>query len=115
MAERKDERAAVGRPEKRVSENPFPTLAENGIGKNLANRARRLAELSEKDFNLYRIDGRANIQHDVERAPQLKAKPKKKAKPAAREFECPHCGKLVYLTAGQLTKVSALVEAATTP
>ena len=102
MANGKDDRAPEGRPKTGSGQNPFPTLPELGIGKGLANRARRLHELSEKDFGLYLIDGRANVAHHVENAPQLKAKPKKKPKPN-REFDCPHCGKLVYLTGGKLT------------
>ena len=95
-------RASVGKP-KGPSQDPLPTLAEMGISKSLADRARRKAEISKKDWQLYLIDGCANVEHAVERAPQLKAKPKKKPK-LQREFECPHCGKPVFLQGGRLEK-----------
>jgi hypothetical protein len=42
-------RAGVGE-NKRFSENPLPTLSDAGIDKNLTNKARKLASLSEDDF-----------------------------------------------------------------
>lgn len=102
MEERKLLRAGVGR--QKVSDNPLPTLEANGVDKNLANRARRLGELSETDFGKYRIDGRNQIERHVEKEIRKKSKPKLKKPKPTRELKCPHCGKAVYLQGGKLEK-----------
>jgi hypothetical protein len=102
MENRKDERAEAGRP-KRVSENPLPTLEANGITKNLANRARRLAELSDGDFGRYRVDGRKQRRH-FEQEIVRKSKTKSRKPKPQQEFECPHCGKPVRLEKGKLVR-----------
>ena len=45
-----------------------PSLADAGIDKNLANRARKLNALSADDFENLVAEGRDDVQHSVERA-----------------------------------------------
>lgn len=101
----KDDRASVGRPNKSISEKGIskPTLKEMKITDGLATRARRLAELPSDKFGIMIVDGRFDVTHSAENSSQLKEKSKKKPKPQ-REFECPHCGKAVYLKEGRLEK-----------
>jgi N6-adenosine-specific RNA methylase IME4 len=66
MEKGKADRAGIG---KRVLRKPFkPSLAESGIGKNLADRARKLYALPLRDFKRLIADGRADVSHSVERA-----------------------------------------------
>jgi hypothetical protein len=72
MASGKDDRASVGgdRDGKSdgFSENPSkPTLAEAGIDKNLANRARRLHALSAPEFERVIAEGREAIERGIEK------------------------------------------------
>jgi N6-adenosine-specific RNA methylase IME4 len=63
--------APAGRPSKKIgfSENPItPTLAEAGIDKNLANRARKFAAMDETSFSELVADTRDTVQRGVERA-----------------------------------------------
>jgi N6-adenosine-specific RNA methylase IME4 len=66
--------AGRGRPRKGgVAKTPpkkdmRPTLAEAGIDKNLAKRARQLAALSEEEFETLVVDGRADVRRSAERA-----------------------------------------------
>jgi N6-adenosine-specific RNA methylase IME4 len=63
------ERASVGRRwGNGFSENPLPTLTEIGIDKGLAHRARRLWALTYKQFMIFISEGRADVQHAVERS-----------------------------------------------
>lgn len=50
-----------------LSKNPVATLAEAGIDKNLANRARQFAEMSESRFENLVKDARADAQQGAER------------------------------------------------
>lgn len=86
MENGKADRAREG---KRVLSKPVtpPTLAEIGINKGLAHRARRLYELSDKDFGLMVIDGRADVEHAAERS-----RPTAKKKPRRKLVRCPTCG-----------------------
>jgi N6-adenosine-specific RNA methylase IME4 len=63
--------ATAGRPTKEIgfSENPIskPTLAEAGIDKNLANRARKLHSLPKEEFERVVSEGREAIERGVER------------------------------------------------
>jgi N6-adenosine-specific RNA methylase IME4 len=68
MAKGKGQRAPEGRPRKNgLLENPFPTLKQAGIDKNLADRARKLHALPEKDFEELVTEGRADVRHSIER------------------------------------------------
>jgi len=86
MENGKDQRAPSGG---RLHENPLPTLAENGIGKGLAHRARKLFKLTEKAFGLFLIDGRANVEHAVERTIGRTECGQNRTTPMT---ECPKCG-----------------------
>jgi N6-adenosine-specific RNA methylase IME4 len=63
--------APAGRPSREIgfSENPIskPTLAEAGIDKNLANRARKLHSLPKDEFERVVSEGREAIERGVER------------------------------------------------
>jgi hypothetical protein len=105
LEEGKSDRASEGRqPKQRVSSEPVkPILNGMEIGKSLAHRARRLAEMSEKEFGTTIIDGRKQqSKRHIEDEIVKKSKPK--AKKPTREFMCPHCGNPVYLMDGRLEK-----------
>ena len=62
--------AGRSRPIDGFSENPFirpPTLAEAGIDKNLAHRARMLGALSDKEFEAAVKENRAKIADEADR------------------------------------------------
>src|SRR5215471_164300 len=63
-----------GRPTKnRVSEKPgLISYSEAGIDKNLAHRARTLANMADKDFAIYVRSGRDDVRNSVERSTQAK-------------------------------------------
>ena len=58
MENGKDERASVGRGNGLGRDPLLPTLRELGIGKWLADRARKLSKMTDKEFGLYIVDGR---------------------------------------------------------
>jgi hypothetical protein len=90
MENGKDYRAHVG---KGLHENPLPTLADNGIGKGLAHRARKLFKLTERAFKIFVIDGRANVEHAVERSAFIDRKNNQENRPEKSGLtECPKCG-----------------------
>jgi hypothetical protein len=71
MHEGKHDRSPQGGDRQKVLEKPFapkPTLAEIGIDKGLAHRARKVWKLTAKEFALFVMDGRADVQHAVERS-----------------------------------------------
>jgi len=66
MANGKDDRRAHG--VSRVGNGPSkPTLMQAGIDKHLADIGRKLFTLTAKEFKLFVIDGRADVQRTVER------------------------------------------------
>jgi len=80
----KDERAHEGGDGS--SRDPSkPTLQQLRIGKALANRARQLAAMTNKEFEIFVIDGRANVRFVSERIGV-------KRKSNSRELVCPACG-----------------------
>src|SRR5215469_2876862 len=80
----KDDRAHVGGDGS--SRDPSkPTLEQLRIGKALANRARQLAAMTNKEFEIFVIDGRANVRFVSERIGV-------KRKSNSRELVCPACG-----------------------
>jgi|SRR5215469_14977891 len=83
----KDDRAHVGGQTKGPERHP--SLSEIGIGKGLAHRARKLFKLTEKAFKLYLIDGRANVEHAVERTIGRTENGQHRTTPMT---ECPKCG-----------------------
>ena len=85
MENGKDCRAHVG---KGLHENPLPTLADNGIGKGLAHRARKLFKLTERAFKIFVIDGRANVEHAIEHS----AFRTERTNGTKRTTTCPACG-----------------------
>ena len=70
MAEQPKNRGEAGqfKPAGGLNENPPVTLAEAGIDKNLAHRARTLAGMSGEDFTVFVDEGREQVQRSVERA-----------------------------------------------
>jgi N6-adenosine-specific RNA methylase IME4 len=66
MVEGRSDRASIGE-HKRFSENPLPTLADAGIDKNLANRARKLHSLPATEFDRVVSEGREAIERGVEK------------------------------------------------
>jgi len=87
MANGRGDRAPEGRPNGH-RQNPLPTLRDNGIDKGLAHRARKLAKLTDKEFKLFVIDGRANVEHAVERSAFMKPR----RSPEYKGIICPKCG-----------------------
>jgi N6-adenosine-specific RNA methylase IME4 len=68
MENGKADRASVGRPTKNGSAaNPFPTLRDGDISKRLADQARKLYGLPLKEFKVFIIDGRADVERSIER------------------------------------------------
>jgi hypothetical protein len=68
MDKGKNDRAPLGRKEKRVFEKPFvpkPTLEEAGIDKNLAHQARSLASMSDRQFEASVEMGRNKVARVV--------------------------------------------------
>ena len=100
LEEGKGDRAPEGRPKTRSDGTRLPTLTEMGIGEPLANRARRLNNLSKEEFGKFLIDGANQNQRHAE-IEVNKKKSKAKVKPS-RDLECPHCGKPVTLVRGKL-------------
>ena len=65
----KDDRAPVGRQVNGIGGIPLlPSLREIGIDKSLARRARRLYNLTTKQFGIFVIDGRAAINDGIDQA-----------------------------------------------
>lgn len=104
MENGKADRAGVGQRKGSEKTLSKPTLPEIGIDKSLANRARRLAELDKGVFDKFVVDGAAQTQRHAEVVVVTNSKPKRNKPKPAREYECPHCGKPVYLKAGRLEK-----------
>jgi hypothetical protein len=86
MENGKEDRCGHGGP--RVSPEPLPTLADNGIGKGLAHRARKLFKLTERAFRIFVIDGRANVEHAIEHS----AFRTERTNGTKRTVTCPACG-----------------------
>ncbi len=69
MADGRDDRANIGRPQKLVSEKLIkPTLKQAGIDANLADRARKLAAMPAAEFEQHVVEGREDVQRSVERS-----------------------------------------------
>ena len=109
MENGKDDRAPVGRPKKLVpggTNFPKPTLVASGIDQKLADRCRKLYKFSKTDdWGEFLTSGAKQNERHAEILAQSKARPKrpKPSKPT-REYQCPHCGKPVYLKDGRLEK-----------
>jgi|SRR5215469_3085569 len=90
LVDGKDERAGVGKPNA-SDRDALPTLKQLGIGNALADRARKLSRMSDKEFGLYIVDGRAEagISSTVDGSPEYKSagKEKKKKKPAFDKWD----------------------------
>ena len=77
----KDERARAG-GDASARDASKPTLKQLGIGNALADRARKLAKMSNSDFGRYMVDGRAEalIRSTVDGSPEYKSAGKQKKK-----------------------------------
>jgi hypothetical protein len=92
MEDGKGDRASVG-GHKRFSKNPLPTLEDAKIDKNLANRARKLNALSEKEFSTLVAEGRDDVQRSVERSFLSKVNRAGTSTPAIRTAEMCNVGR----------------------
>jgi hypothetical protein len=65
MENGKEDRAGVGQGTKGSVVNPLPTLAGNGVSKRLADKARKLYALTYKEFRMFIMDGRADVERSI--------------------------------------------------
>jgi len=80
----KDERASVG-GDASARDASKPTLKQLGISNSLADRARKLARMSNSEFGRYMVDGRAEalIRSTIDGSPEYKSAGKEKKKKKA--------------------------------